>query len=250
MLLISLMVAFLSPLTTIVVKSDSVPRITIFKSEFFTPLSDPHKYLKLICKASGDPEPKIRFFFHANDAAYGKPLKNLSNVLRISNNEIQIKNISAADTGTYRCVAVNKNARVFKNRKVSVPVPGEFFKGSTYKEKPEVLDVELGRDQEIICPVKKYPYPQRFTWGAQPRRQRHLYMKESERVHITERGNLYFSLITRQDVEKINGAGGISCIITYDGVAMLSRRIKLNILKGIFNRRHPMDVLTEYFMTC
>merc|ERR1712013_419169 len=84
MLLVSLMIAFLSPLTTLVVKSDSVPRITIFKSEFFTPLSDPYKYLRLICKATGEPSPKVHFFFHANDAAYGKPLSNLSNVVRIS----------------------------------------------------------------------------------------------------------------------------------------------------------------------
>lgn len=232
MLLISLMVAFLSPLTTLVVKSDSVPTINIFKFEFYSPvLQSKTKNLKLRCVADGDPKPEIEFHFHANDASYGKVLKNLSRVVKLDDTAIIIKNISAADAGTYRCYAINKNGRVFKNKKISVDVPGTFNKGAYLKDPATTLSIELGREQEIICPVKSYPHPLHFAWGSQRKGRKHLYIAEDERVHITEKGGLYYSLIRRDDVTKINSAGGISCIMYYDGQPTYSRKYKLNVIK-------------------
>ena len=80
--------------------------------------------------------------------------------------------------------------------------------------------------------MKTYPYPLRFSWGANIKGRKPLVIKEDERIHITEKGGLYYSLIKQKDVDQINDAGGISCIMYYGGEDVFSRKYKLYVEKG------------------
>jgi len=139
--------------------------------------------------------------------------------------------VSAEDAGRYRCIAQNTNGRVFEDKKINIKVAGTFFQGEQEGDSPVTIPVEVGRQQEIGCPIKTYPYPLKFSWGSLRKGRRSYYVKEDSRVHVTEKGTLFYSLITKDDVIKINKVGGISCIMYHEGEPIASRKNKLRIEK-------------------
>ena len=99
---------------------DSLPRITIFKHDFYT--DDPTdgklraKQLEIRCKAEGLPAPTIDFQYN------GMSLRNATDprVIMRSENDLILNNVSESDSGTYRCVASNALGVVFKQQYIKM----------------------------------------------------------------------------------------------------------------------------------
>ena len=71
--------------------------------------------MELSCDVSGEPKPEVEFQFN------NVQLTSSSRVRQINTNTIKISNVNhTTNEGKYKCVARNKNGRVFKERFIQI----------------------------------------------------------------------------------------------------------------------------------
>ena len=71
--------------------------------------------MELSCDVSGEPKPEVEFHFNS------VRLSSSARVRQIDTNTVKISNVNhTTDEGNYKCVARNKNGRVFKERFIRI----------------------------------------------------------------------------------------------------------------------------------
>lgn len=220
------MIMCLSPFTAITVHSISIPKIATF--EFF--IDDyysgnkPSKRIHLSCKSNSRPASTIAFYKD------GVELRSSSRIKSEGNGDLFIYNATHdKDDGVYRCTASNENGEISQEHVIKMTTVGEFVSGSRLSDPSEMLEVVIGRSKSIFCPDHTYSYPLEYKW-ATSYRGRYQFFSQSRRIHFISGGrNLFFSYITKEDVEAINKKGGISCVLKTDGNLKFSKKFKLRI---------------------
>ena len=106
---------------------------------------------------------------------------------------------------------------------------GDFIRGSTIDDKTQTVNVEIGRSKTIVCPKHSYAYPAKYFWATK-KRTRPVRIQQDRRVFLLDGGKtLFFSYVTKEDVEKYNKEGGVVCVLTIGTVFKYSHRIKFFI---------------------
>ena len=77
-----------------------------------------------------------------------------------------------------------------------------------------VVKVNLGDPFKYDCPPRKHSYGVVFSWGNSDNTG-HLYtFSRNSRRSISSDGSLYITYLTQQDIDEIEAAKGIRCIIS------------------------------------
>ena len=72
------------------------------------------------------------------------------------------------------------------------------------------LDVTLGTSHDFSCPAHEPSYGISYTWIGKDQ----IQFKRNEWRAIAPNGDLFLMFVTQDDVNEINGLGGISCTIS------------------------------------
>ncbi|XP_057296516.1 contactin-5-like isoform X2 [Hydractinia symbiolongicarpus] len=212
MLLFTLAVIFLSPITFLSVTSLSLPKIEKFKHIFQEIYDDRNRVrhnLDLTCIVSGNPAPSIQFQFN------GYNVQNTTRILQIHGRLI-VRDISyGTDEGHYKCVAKNSYGQVFQEKLIRIPTYGKFLPGNQQSDPARWIDVKVGEPWELFCPEHTHIYPAKYRWGKEdPVTKKMRWLDESSSIHVLEKGSLYFNSLTDSDIDKVTkDFQGISCVI-------------------------------------
>lgn len=110
------------------------------------------------------------------------------------------------------------------------PALGKFKNGSRLGGKDLKVKATLGSQVNLTCPDHTEGEGQLYYWGELPDQGKPVLWgngDEQRLAFIGEHGELIFSYLTQDHVNKINQLGGISCILYQLQAALASVRISI-----------------------
>ena len=104
---------------------------------------------------------------------------------------------------------------------------------------PWAKQVTLGTSQSFTCPARQPSYGVSFTWIGKDQ----IKFKRNERRAIAPNGNLFIMYVTRDDVNEINGLGGIRCTMSAANTYYSSGALTLTTPSGNVQNKTVNDNL-------
>uniref|UniRef100_A0A3P9MHC2 Contactin 1 n=1 Tax=Oryzias latipes TaxID=8090 RepID=A0A3P9MHC2_ORYLA len=133
-----------------------------------------HSNYTMSCKASGKPEPKIRW---------------LKNGHQIDEKDVHFRNLTLDNSGMYQCIAENRHGVIYANAELQV-----FACPPTFEHNP-IKTVMAAKNSRAVLECRPYAAPKpSFTWSKGTE-----LLSNSTRVFIWEDGSLEIRDVTQSD---------------------------------------------------
>eukprot|EP00111_Clytia_hemisphaerica_P009734 TCONS_00028552-protein len=225
MLLFSLVIILLSPFTALNTNALSIPTISSF-NYYVDDLPNNRKRIHLECITNSNPRPKITFYKD------GIELKDDPRINRAADDQMYIHNVTyLQDDGVYKCSVANHHGESYEEKEIKIYVVGNFVAGSRKDDPADLLDVIVGLGTRIHCPDHSHSYPVRYLWRMKGKFGVDRIIQEDRSfMYLNDGKVLFLSLVTKDIVDRVNKAGGVSCLMSINSNLVESRKIKLKIV--------------------